>query len=98
MINIIKNCVGFDWDNGNESKNWEKHKVSKVESEQVFFNDPLLIFESTKLDEERYLALGKTNSKRYLAIVFAVRKQMFIRVISARPMSKKERRVYEYEE
>jgi len=39
----IKECSGFQWDRYNVQKNWEKHKVQPVESEQVFFNSPLII-------------------------------------------------------
>jgi len=37
--------------------------------------------------------LGRTDSGRYLAIVFTTRRT-FVRVISARPMSRAERRIY----
>ena len=41
---------------------------------------------------------GKTNSERLLFVVFTVRKTL-IRVISARNMTRKEKRIYEqYEE
>ena len=44
--------------------------------------------------EQRTLALGKTFDKRLLSIVFTIRRNK-IRVISARDMSKKERKIYE---
>ncbi|HXH76598.1 MAG TPA: BrnT family toxin [Bacteriovoracaceae bacterium] len=94
--NLLKNCEGFDWDKGNELKNWEAHAVKKTETEQVFFNHPLLIFDTySQSDEQRFLALGTTSSGRFLTIVFTVRKKKLIRVISARDMSKKERKAYE---
>jgi len=46
-------------------------------------------------NEKRYLALGSTNSGRCLTIVFTIRKKNLIRVISARDMSRKERKAYE---
>jgi len=42
---------GFEWDEGNSRKSVEKHDVSQIEAEQVFFNDPLLIIE----DEPQFL-------------------------------------------
>lgn len=89
-------CVGFQWDKGNHNKNQSKHKVSMVECEQLFFNEPLLVNEDVKhsLSEKRFYALGKTDLNRKLFVVFTTRDQ-FIRVISARDMSKKEREVYE---
>ncbi len=91
---LLKECVGFEWDEGNARKSTDKHNVSKGDSEQVFFNQPLIVFESYGLEEERFLALGKTNQGRRLAVIFTIRKKKLIRVISARDMSKKERKVY----
>lgn len=86
----------FQWDQGNERKSVEKHDVSKDEAEQVFFNQPLLLIEDKahSQDEQRFHALGKTDNDRQLHITFTIR-GAFIRVISARPMSKKERGIYE---
>ncbi len=96
---LLKSCEGFDWDKGNEKKNWDGHGVKKIESEQVFFNQPLLIFDTYSLEGEgRYIALGRTNAGRLLTIVFTVRKKNLIRVISARDMSRKERKSYEEKE
>ena len=87
---------GFDWDEGNLIKNWEKHRVSAVECEQVFFNSPLVAgLDVTHSNREpRYYALGITDGKRTLFLAFTVRNKL-IRVISARDMSKKERKVFE---
>ncbi len=75
----------FDWDEGNQGKNWEKHRVSDLECEQVFFNQPLLVFsdESHSEQEQRYYVLGRTDSGRRLFVVFRPRADK-IRVISAR--------------
>lgn len=81
---------GFEWDKANEHKNAIKHNVSKMECEQIFFNDPILLF----ADEKRYFILGQTNDNRELFVVFTVRKNL-IRVISARNMNRKERKIYE---
>ena len=94
----LSNCLGFEWDKGNIDKNRIKHKVSSSECEQIFFNHPLLIQDDIlhSTTEERYYALGKTDSYRLLFVVFTVRNNL-IRVISARDMSKKERGVYGHE-
>ncbi|MDA0745647.1 MAG: BrnT family toxin [bacterium] len=89
-------CTGFDWDEGNLLKNWEKHGVTVAECEQVFFNRPLLARpdEGHSLAETRFYLLGKADSGRRLFVVFTIREQ-HIRVISARNQSRKERRSYE---
>jgi len=33
-------CVGFDWDESNVAKNWERHRVTPEEAEDVFFHEP----------------------------------------------------------
>lgn len=88
---ILTQCIGFYWDKGNFDKNRLKHNVSSTECEQFFFNHPLVIEEDRihSKDEKRFYALGKTDLKRTLFIVFTVRKNL-IRVISARDMSRKE--------
>lgn len=88
--------VGFQWDKGNSTKNAEKHGVTSDECEQVFFNQPLVIFKdkSHSQSEERYRTLGITNNGRMLFIVFATRENL-IRIISARDQDKQERQEYE---
>jgi uncharacterized protein len=87
---------GFDWDLGNATKN-AKHEVEPEEAEAIFFNRPLLwsFDEKHSQTEDRWQALGRT-AKRFLAVVFTVRRNL-IRVISARPMNRKERAIYEKE-
>jgi uncharacterized DUF497 family protein len=87
---------GFEWDEGNLLKNWEKHRVSASECEQVFFNRPIVVGpdESHSKQEPRSFALGTTDGGRRLFVVFTIRDKM-IRVISARNMSRKERKVFD---
>ena len=86
---------GFEWDAGNSEKNWKRHRVTQAECEQVFANLPLLLSATLKggQAERRYFALGRTDAARDLAIVFTVRGKR-LRVISARPMSRRERKEY----
>jgi uncharacterized protein len=97
----LQKCEGFEWDAGTSQKNWEKHRVSKTEAEQVFFNHPLVVGDDqihSSDHERRFVALGQTDFARKLTIVFTIRKKVLIRVISARDMSKKERNWYEEKE
>lgn len=86
---------GFEWDDGNQTKNWTKHQVSTSECEELFFNLPLLLQDDLQhsQDEKRFYVLGQTNAERKLFISFTIRTNK-IRVISARDMSSKERQVY----
>ena len=87
---------GFDWDEGNVEKNWESHKVSPQEAEQVFFNRPLIVADDVKHSEteRRYFVLGQTDDNRALFVALTLRGDL-IRVISARDMSRRERKVYQ---
>ena len=93
---ILSLSDGFEWDEGNIKKNWEKHRVSHIECEETFFNSPLIVKqdESRSTSEERSFVLGKTDTDRLLFIVFTMRDHK-IRIISARDMNRKERKVYE---
>jgi uncharacterized DUF497 family protein len=91
----FEKITGFDWDDGNISKNWLSHKVYHFEAEQIFFNQPLLISDDEKHSqkEKRYYALGVTDNARFLFIAFTIHKN-HIRIISARDMNRKERKIY----
>jgi hypothetical protein len=85
---ILENCTGFEWDQGNLTKNWVQHDVSSWECEQIFFNRPLIIKRDKEHSqtENRYYVLGRTNVDRLLFAVFTVRNDK-IRIISARDMT-----------
>ena len=97
MDQLLK-CTGFEWDEGNREKNWIRHQVSVPECEQIFFNTPLLVADDKRHSgtEPRYYVLGQTNAGRKLFEVVTVRGEL-IRVISARDMSRRERKEKEYE-
>ena len=94
-MNILSCVGGFEWNKGNIEKNWERHKVSFVECEEVFFNKPFIVKEDKphSKKEARYYVLGKTDMGRLLFVVFTIRGNK-IRVISARDMNRKERKIY----
>ena len=94
-MDILFQVEGFEWDQSNIEKNWEKHRVSYLECEEVFFNQPLLVQEDEihSKFEPRCYVLGRSNDGRHLFIVFTIRRNK-IRVISARNMSRRERRIY----
>lgn len=91
MKDILYNCKGFQWDDGNSDKNWYLHQVTDSECEQLFFNLPLIIASDTEhsQQEQRYYALGRTDADRWLFIAFTLRDNL-IRVISAREMNRRE--------
>jgi uncharacterized DUF497 family protein len=88
--------IGFEWDLGNITKNAAKHDVSCREAEEIFFNQPLIVAPDPahSRTEPRFRVLGRTDANRLLHLNFTPRGDK-IRIISARPMNRKERTLYE---
>lgn len=83
---------GFQWDDGNSDKSWRRHGIRQGEAEQALLNRPVLVAFDLKhsVGEPRYMALGRTDALKELAVVFTIRGAE-LRVTSARPMSRLER-------
>ncbi len=92
---FFESLEGFQWDEGNSEKAWVRHEVSHAECEQLFLNRPIIVTfdEDHSKPERRCVALGHADSGRQLIIVFALRGSL-LRVISGRPMSRRERGIY----
>ena len=92
---LINRCTGFQWDEGNLAKVWERHRVTPNECEQVFVNEPLYALQNGEHStiEERFTVFGQTHAGRQLSVIFTIRGEL-IRVISARDMNRRERKVY----
>ena len=93
-------CSGFDWDRGNRAK-CRKHGVS-IETIEGLFSKPLAILPDHEhsQNERRFKAIGRTDKKRTVFIVFTLRQNgddMLIRPISARYMHEQEVENYEKE-
>lgn len=93
---ILTDCIGFDWDDANIHKNWDRHGVQPAEAEDVFFQKPFIVRSDVQhsKSEKRYYALGQTNRGRHLFVAFTIRRKL-IRVISARDMNRNEKAVYQ---
>ena len=86
---------GFEWDDGNTTKKGLRHGVTQAEAEAIFFHAPLLFLADVRHSEEepRLVAHGITAAGRRLTAAFTIRGNR-VRIISARDMSRKERRAY----
>jgi uncharacterized protein len=89
--------VRFEWDNHKAATNLEKHKVSFDEAATVFNDTFARIFldENHSLDEHREIIIGHSSFNRLLLVCFTERVKDVIRIISARIVTKKERKDYE---
>ena len=95
----LATATGFEWDAGNRPKVRARHAVDPGECEQAFFHEPFLVSYDAahSADEPRWRALGRTAAARPLFIVFTMRGPL-IRVLAARPMTRKERVIYAHAE
>jgi len=88
--------MDFEWDPNKAHTNQKKHGVSFTEAAEVFGDD----YSSCTADpdhsvgEERLLIFGITASGSHLVVAFTERPQA-IRIISARYMTRQERKAYE---
>lgn len=84
----------FEWDDGNRAK-CQKHGISIAEIEEVLLGEPLFAPDMKhSADEQRFLAIGRTQAGRAAYVVFVLRGDA-IRPLSARYMRAKEARKYE---
>ena len=82
----------FEWDRKKARSNLAKHRVSFDEASTAF-RDALSITISDPLhseDEDRFVLIGYSNRSRLLVVVHTDRGDR-IRIISARPATKRER-------
>lgn len=95
-MEIFEKTIVFEWDGGNRDKNFIKHCVTHEECEEVFFDPHKRLFKKVLYagTEERHLLIGCTKDQRLLFVVFTLRGKR-IRVISARDLNRKERKLYE---
>ena len=87
---------GFIWREEIIDKlNW-KHSLIPDEVEEVFKRKPTFLrIERGKVEgEDLYNALGQTASGRYLSVFFVYKRSRQALVVTAREMSRKERRYY----
>jgi len=72
------------------------HDVYPEENEEIFSRDPLIRrLESGRVrGEDLFIAFGTTNPGRYLTVLFVRKKDKRALVISAREMTKAERKKY----
>jgi uncharacterized DUF497 family protein len=87
----------FEWDPRKAEQNLRKHRVSFEEAATVFLLDEL---STTTADpdhsdrENRFITVGLSAKRRLLTICHTERGE-FVRIISARPVTRQEREIYE---
>ncbi|MBD1883497.1 BrnT family toxin [Microcoleus vaginatus] len=86
----------FEWEQNKAAVNLSKHGISFEEARTVF-DDPLYVdfYDPDRSDEEdRYIIVGESQQGNLLIVSYTERAD-FIRLISARKVTRVEREVYE---
>jgi uncharacterized protein len=86
--------IGFEWDRNKEESNIEKHGVTFEEAAEVFLDPFYQLGDATANDEQRDLIVGYSLASRLLLVVYVQRGKR-TRIISARPATRTERKLYE---
>ena len=86
----------FDWDERKATSNLAKHKVSFMEAATVFFDSLAVTYRDDEhgSGESRFLTFGMSDQQRIL-VVSHVESSLGIRIISARRVTREERKIYE---
>ena len=99
-MNIVYQLQGveFEWDSNKAQSNLEKHGITFEEAAEVFF-DPFYQFgdampKMLSNNEKREFILGYSLEQRLLLVVY-LEKGKRNRIISARPATRNERKLYE---
>lgn len=86
----------FEWEEYKATANVRKHKVSFEEAATVFEDDLSLTGRDPdhSVGEHRFITFGLSSNKRVLLVAHTERSGK-IRIISARPATRAERKIYE---
>lgn len=86
----------FDWNPNKAAQNLKNHRVSFDEAATVFDDDlSVTFFDPDHSDvEDRYVIIGMSKENRLLLVAHADRGD-YVRIISARELTNKERKAHE---
>ncbi|MBI2433543.1 MAG: BrnT family toxin [Candidatus Hydrogenedentes bacterium] len=86
----------FEWDVAKEAANITKHGVSFEEAKTVFLDPFARVVDDEwhSTQERRELIFGYSIHNRLLTVCYTERNGDTVRIISARPIGKKERKRY----
>ena len=97
MYNIIISDIEFVWDEEKNKKNIKKHGVSFEEAVTVFYDEDAIVFDDPdhSVEENRFLIIGVSMTDKLCIVSHCYRDDdNIIRIISARPAVKKEKKYY----
>jgi uncharacterized DUF497 family protein len=84
----------YEWDPRKAETNVQKHRVDFADAVSVFSDEGALTIPDDYPDEERVVTIGVNALGRLLVVVYTWRNDT-IRILSARPPTRSERKQYE---
>ena len=87
-------CCVVQWDSSKAASNLEKHGIDFADAATVLEDEFALTREDDEHAEERFVTIGSDALGRLLIVVYTWRDDE-LRLISARPANRYERRQYE---
>ena len=86
----------FEWDRNKEAQNRKKHGISFREAATVFDDSLSTTYPDLAHSEaqQRYITIGMTELGK-IVVVAHTEERNIVRIISARPATRRERRFYE---
>ena len=88
--------IQFEWESEKAATNLHKHDIAFETACEVFFDPFLRMLDPENLDGQiREEIIGLTMNWKLIYVVYTMRKGDIFRIISARSVTKYERRLYE---
>ena len=88
--------IQFEWESEKAATNLHKHGIAFETACEVFFDPFLRMIEPENLDGQiRETIIGLTMNWKLIYVVYTMRKGDIFRIISARSVTRYERRLYE---
>ena len=86
--------VDIEWDPAKAASNLKKHGISFEEASTVLLDPNALAQPDTSSTEERWLLMGMSSEARLVTLVYTLRGEDRIRLVSARKATRKEAKHY----
>lgn len=87
--------MDYEWNPRKAATNYQKHGVRFADAATVLSDPFALTLADASAEEERFIVLGMDAGGHLLVVVYTWRGADRIRLISARPATRSERRQYE---
>jgi len=88
--------IQFEWDSHKADTDFQKHGLSFETACEAFFDPFVQSADVEEVDEEfREAIIGMTIAWKLLYVVYTIRNEEKFRIISARPVTRSERKNYE---